>query len=970
MKVAATVGSILKKTGQDNREEASAISGLVAPVRTGTYSFTTAWKSKKLFDKKRSPHLDGIAWKWHVDLVQSKSGDPSTSKVKSRWTSKTFKSTSSKKESASINLNNFATGSVVKTVEDLYPSTSWCVVGIGVTVWGFSNNKKTKLGDLAKPANAYRKIEPPKAPSITTIEQTESNGDLSCTIAADANAGSGYRPRTRTQWTRTIINTLRSTTGKDVKSGKFSGNSLGISYDAYDRQALEYTHHIWMEVTAYCEGIGGKSSSTPQSRYVSWPNEPAIVASKIVCPERGVVGKVTVPITLNKTTEHPTTGVRMEKLVSVPYSKASEIPADAGWENCGVQDDGKCSALTVPTGEVIPAEGAHTWVRLKSWNDIENLFKRYSKAVELVGLYKDSPTAEDDQCEIVEVTSAADGNGAVVVVGFANDGNTGTEVTWSENKEAWSSTDQPDSFQVTWNDDVRKSNDWAKTTTLQVRGLKEGVEYHFKARRYLDGDAGLTHSKWSAPKTVTPALAPSGVVLSIPASVRRGSGCEARWVYLGGTQRSWRLLSNGVVAASGDDQGGSCSITADVLEKLADANGSVPLSVEVTTAGGHAESDVRTISLRNAPTLTLENATLTAQPLGLSATCSDGNAAVGITIRAQGCSATAPGQSDQVDGDVVWSDIIVPAWEAIEENEEVVGYSTTIQAPTGLDFRNKALYTVTASATDPDTELSSEEATCEVAIDWARTAPTPRAEITPFDTTDEGGVRTIGCEILLLESEEEEDTADPGDRFDIWRVTPDGLYLVCEDAAYDDVVEDNWAAYSAEGNELAYRVVVITPDGDCEWFDFPYELSVGVLRIDFNDTYVELPFNMSFSDSWTKDFETRRKLDGSIDGYWNTGASRSGGFRSEIVRIDDAETASRVRKLGRYAGACLVRSPDGCCYMANVEVSELSWAFTDVLMAVSLDATEIAMTEEYGASVRVEPEDVPDEEEEEPLEGE
>lgn len=919
------------------------VSALAAPVRAGATTYTAKWtQNSNAWSSSNNARFTWLSCQWYINVATI------DGKKKDKWTTKEYWSSTSSVTESTINLNNIElSNGKKKTLADLYPNTKWRVVSITAGVWGW-NGYGYGPGVLAT-----RNIYAPKAPTISALKQGESTGDVSCTISADPNADKGYQPITHTRYKRTVIDTrLPKASMTKVTDSKFTGASTTLTNDVSDRQHLSYTQYVFIKVEAWSYGIGGVSKSSSKQLYVSWPNQPVISTKSVTCPARSAVGKVTVPINLQATSAHPVTGVRLQKLVGVSYTAASQIPANAGWEDCGVEDDSSCTALSVASQDVVPAEGLHSWVRVKSWNQIEGLFMRYSDPLRLAKLYKASPTAEDDDCEIVSVESAPNGNGVIMVVGFKNDNNTGCEITWSDDPDAWESTSQPKSFTFAWKDSSSKSASWDNTATIRVQELTEGTEYFFKARRYLDGESGTTYSPWSAPKSVVPALIPSDVVLSVPSSLGRGNGCEASWAYVGGTQNSWRILSNERVVTSGTDQLGGCSISADTLERFIDEDGKVPLSVEITTAGGQASSEVATIVIADRPVLAIDDILCTEQPLNIEVLCSEETSSIALTVRAQGCSSAGPGQNDQVNGDVVWSEVVLPEWSAVDDNDPSAGYLATVVAPAGLDLRNGARYTVIANATSLDSGLVSEEATCEIVIEWSRTAPLPEAEIVPHNEVNDGA-RSIHCDVVIHEPENGVST----DLCDIWRITPDGEYLVCSGVAYGSIVEDPWAPYSADGSEISYRVVVRTVDGDLAWLDYPYELSAGELRIDFDGTYVELPFDLKVSDSWEKDFESRRKLDGSLDGYWNVGSTHRASFNSDLIRIDDSETAAQVKALGRYAGPCLLRSPDGRCYMAHVDVTDLSWAFTDVLMAVALDTVEVTLTSEYMATIRETPEE-------------
>lgn len=266
--------------------------------------------------------------------------------------------------------------------------------------------------------------------------------------------------------------------------------------------------------------------------------------------------------------------------------------------------------------------------------------------------------------------------------------------------------------------------------------------------------------------------------------------------------------------------------------------------------------------------------------------------------------------------------------------------------PTVLNLIDGGEYEVAVRAIDPDTGLASEEVTETFAVAWAHQAPAPaEPTITPYDVTDDAGVRMRGCSIQLAEP----DGAADSDVYDLYRVTPDGPYLIAEGVAMDSLVDDPYAPYG--GTEKGYRVATRTSDGDVDWSDFQYEMPGKDIRIDFGSEYVELPYNVSISDGYQKDFEVRRKMSGDMDGYWNDGVERHGGFSSDLIRIQEEEKAKTVRHLARHVGPCFVRTPDGCAYAADVEVSSIGGARLSAALAVSIDATEVGLTRDFWATV-------------------
>lgn len=106
--------------------------------------------------------------------------------------------------------------------------------------------------------------------------------------------------------------------------------------------------------------------------------------------------------------------------------------------------------------------------------------------------------AENDSCGIVSCKPGKDGTTATVIVGFTEDSdNTGTELTWSADENAWWSNVQPDTLTATWVDSPRQSSDWQKTATIYLRGLEPSTTYYIRARRYLESGGTTTYTPMS-----------------------------------------------------------------------------------------------------------------------------------------------------------------------------------------------------------------------------------------------------------------------------------------------------------------------------------------------------------------------------------------------------------------------------------------------------------------------------------------
>lgn len=744
-----------------------------------------------------------------------------------------------------------------------------------------------------------------------------------------------------------------------------------MKVDVYDRMHIGYDQYVRVRVRTRSRGYRGDSAYAEETIVVSYPNA-ATVEDPVVDTVDGAIlqtGKVTIPIETNTDVEHhPTTGVRLQILRSTTATTAAQAVAmGEDWEDTDVVDDGECSALAMTVAELMPLRGTHTWVRVKSWNLYEDIHYRYSAPREVYQLYID-PASASDTLEIVSLVSGDDGTSLVADLRWTSgeEPDTGTELSWSSDIHAWESTREPETYEFTRNDGPVTIGgvEYAGTARVYIQGLEQGTLYYVKGRRYLDQeDRDRTYGGYAGPLSAIPVSSPTSVVLSAPAALPRGNDLAVSWTYDSTAQQTtWQLLwgveytedvSTGMRTYTltdaplevGEDATGACVIKWDRLaSKLGDAD-EIGLAVRMGTGGSLVTSDTVTVRIVEPPTISVDvPATLEAQPLTVSLSCNV-PASVALVLRAQGDGNTGDGlvHADQTGGDAVWQLYATPDW-----TEGSGTYTTSIEAPASLELLDNGTYALSVRPTDPDTGLVGDTAVATVEVVWEHQAPPMEADeeptpivVTPSDATDEDGVRTRSCEIALAPP----DGALGTETYNVYRVTPDGPYLIAEGLGLSDTVTDLYAPYG--GSEMAYRVAVVTADGDVDWMDYDYELPGRDLRIDFADEYVELPWNLSISDTYTKDFEARQKIDGSVDGYWNEAVTRTAGFQTDLIRIYEQDKAAAVRRLGNHSGPCFVRTPDGCAYQANVQVSNLGGARKDAALAVSLDVTEVRATSDF-----------------------
>lgn len=834
-----------------------------------------------------------------------------------------------------------------------------------VIVYVHTRNPKGAFSGKPAWASTSRVLQAPRKPTVTDLVQDESTGLVSCTVTRGDRSGLTEAIDVVSKlnvynYTFNSARNVRELTNVHSSSVVFPESGT-VSYDVTNRMQLEYDDYVRVVVDSYNRGVKGDSGTVTKELYVSWPNKPTVTSVSFSSIAQD--GKITASFRTNENAQHPVTGVRLQKVVNVDYESPSDIPGDE-WANVEVTDNGTCTALTIPVSEVMPQTGKYSWIRVKQWNQWESIFSRFSDPIRLTELERELPTAADDSIIILgNPLSGDDGNSAIVRVAWDRNGTddaTGTEITWSDNPNSWRSTEQPSQHRFTWSDGP--TDQYRQSATVHVMGLEEGTKYWFRARRYfVDADGNETYGAYYPDEgeiTCVPTTSPSSVVLSVPNYVARGRSLDVTWAYdSDSTQTAWELVTgtpsgsgvtNEKVFERGDDALGSYTIDANRLASLVGDSSSVRIAVRVSTGGDMVQSAFVDVEIADAPEFSVNVSDVTEQPVTIGMTCSSPSASVVMVVTAEGSAGDGPtGYQYQASGDTVWSDAFVPEWAASGGS-----YTATVSLPNGSRFMDFAGYVVTAKAVDVRTGLESQVATDRFEVQWSRKAPQlgDGTTVTPHDVTEDGIRRRYAVLDLVAPS-----GASESDVCDVYRVTPDGETLIARGIATSATVTDEWAPFG--GSDMAYRVAIRTQDGDVSWRDYPYELGGSdvfkrELRIDFGDDYIELDNGVGLSDAYKKDFESRRHLDGSEQGYWSSGTTRSGSATSVIVRVYDEAMDRALRKLARYNGPVMVRTSDGLAYEANVDVSGLGIAKRTAGQTVSLDITEVDATQ-YMATVEV-----------------
>ncbi|MBQ9021561.1 MAG: hypothetical protein IJ113_06065 [Eggerthellaceae bacterium] len=909
---------------------------LGAPVRSGNGSkvFTCEWKTPdSLKSDKSGDRIQGFYVNWII-------GIPGTD------AKECMKSGNSGLTKDSVNLNNFVygekkdarTGVVTKltyTRADFYPV-----------------NKKRKLSYLicdvqpynqkGKGAEKARKqytFSVPKAPGLSAPTIDKNTGRISCVCNSDA--GHDSKERYDTVYSIHIENTYTKKKWYHRKAETTSSTQFTMTYDPPDYQAIGYADYIKVTFTAYNRGYAGDSKTVEKVFYCAFPAQATIKSTEV--SSRSSDGKCTVKISLpaSKNKEHPVSSVRLDYLANVEYSSADRIPGDVEFRESNIVDNAGCTALTIPTNVLIPDPGRYSYVRVRTLGTSPEILFRDSKAFRVKGLETPAETAADDEIIISSATRGDDGTSAKVLLAWGKGGQDdaeSTELSWADSEDAWTSTEAPNTYDFEWSDTTSQVSGYSSSALVTIKKLDEDKTVYVRARRYNE-DAANPWGPYTNIVPIKPFVLPTSVTASAPAFIPIGESLPVSWIVGGtATQKSWKLLtSTGVTVATGDNSLNAYYIPSNRIAGLVQ-NSEITLHVEVSAGGDWIASNDVTTSIIEPPTCEISmQDTLAAQPLSFNVS-SNTEASLIVIVTSDGNDWQLPtGMYHQPAGDTVWSSLI----EDVVWVEDEGVYHTTITAPTGLELMDTGRYSVSVTALDNTSGLKSDTAVASFAIHWEHQAVSPEdyVEIEGNDYTDEDGIHHQNATITLTNPV----NSGENDVYDIYRMTGDGAVLVGSNYPLDYEIVDEFAPFG--DGSLKYRISLRTPDGDIEYCDFDYTLTGKAMRFDWNGGVLELPYDISVADSYEKDADTHKHLDGTVTAGWNQGVIRKASLSSDVIRLENKDTVAAARALGRYAGIVFVRTPDGSAYAANVEVTDMSTE--GIIQAVAISAEEVDLTDQF-----------------------
>lgn len=547
------------------------------------------------------------------------------------------------------------------------------------------------------------------------------------------------------------------------------------------------------------------------------------------------------------------------------------------------------------------------------------------------------------------------------------------EISWSTNEYAWESTEEPSTYIV----------DSVHAAQWRVSGLEPGNIYYFRIRLLQVTDETTVYGDYSETKEVNLTTSPEAPVLSLSAAVlTEGEELTASWGYVttDGTEQatadiceysiSYDLTEDSSIVQGktyyelDDDDypvfvpvGSPVAADLDEYYERTETYGEVvgqaqtaqhaAINTEGWTAGEthylcvRATSESGAVSPWSDPvpvyvaepiSISISATNLVTEAIGDRSVLSLKEMPLTATITGAGAGGTTTLIVERLhDYHMLRPDDSVKdgfEGETICFHRQLGEDEISIAQPQYGVFDDGASYRLIAMVEDGYGQSATDE--LEFEVHWTDQAIEPTATV-----ETEGDVAVIKAIAGT--------NTPAGSKCDIYRLSYDKPQLIVQNG---DFGTDYVDPYPALGENAGYRCVCITENGDYitagnkpAWVDVPVMIDEQGIVVDFNGKRVVLPYDISLSNRWTKDFKLTQYLGGSQRGDWNPAVKRTGTFNVSLWADD--EEAELMRDLAVWTGICHVRTPEGSAFTADVQVSESKSMQKWNVVSFTLTITEV-----------------------------
>lgn len=504
---------------------------------------------------------------------------------------------------------------------------------------------------------------------------------------------------------------------------------------------------------------------------------------------------------------------------------------------------------------------------------------------------------------------------------------TGATISWSKNKDAWESTEAPNTFNV--------------STIHNSRWLITNVDvgkWYVRVRLNTGLGDNITPGAWSELAEIDLSEAPVTPVLTISNSIVSKYGkINASWSYgsKDGTGQAYGEICEATISSGGIEYGDIIATVHTVQSVEFDVpstwiEGSTHyLCCRVTSSSGRTcdgWSSPVAISIEEP----LEVSSMTTSLVQLQLQDEEGYKynvqaldSLPLTVNVKGAGEGRTTVAIEREEDY---HLARPDWDEHEgfKGETIALISQQGDTPIVIEFDDLigslddgGKYKIIATIEDEYGQKATKSESFEV--HWEHQAIVPKVSV---EVEQENMIAKIT--VTLPEG------AAETDKVDIYRLSRDEPELIIEDSNFGTTYVDPYPAF---GENCGHRVVLKTAEGDYitkyntpAWLDLD-DLDGDIINeesvvINFGTQSVKLPYNITLSNSWAKDFERTSYLGGAVVGDWNPAVTRDTEIGTAVIVSSNLSDINLLRRLANYTDVCHVRTPEGSSYAADVQLSE------------------------------------------------
>lgn len=507
-------------------------------------------------------------------------------------------------------------------------------------------------------------------------------------------------------------------------------------------------------------------------------------------------------------------------------------------------------------------------------------------------------------------------------------------IAWSDHEDAWQSTSEPQSYEVT---DIN-ANTWF------INGIETGKTWYFRVRLKDDSGDVVVFSPWSDTISLDLTAAPLVPVLTLSNSIIAEDGAvTGYWAYTtgDGTGQAYAEICEATISGSGITYGeviGQTKTAQHITIYASDAGWNVGethyLAVRVMSASGHMSDEWSApvpVMIANpiyatltASSLTEESGSYYLEELPITATIEGAGAGGTTTLIIERADDYAIDRPNGIQRQGFQGETIV-IFSQLGETEITINQDMLI----GL-LDDGASYNLIGIVQDGLGQ--SDQMIIPFEVRWSNQAVMPEGDAYIYEGV--GVVAPVAPQ-----------GASAGATCDIYRLSADLPELIVQGASFGERYVDPYPSI----NEGGYRIVYISEEGDyitaenmLAWIDIPCFLEQNEGIIDFNGEQIPLFYDASQENDWEKDFKETKYLGGSIQGDWSAGVRRKTSFDVSYVTWNDESQIQTMKRLAEYTGICHLRTRDGSSFDCDIQVSESRDYGSDYVRAeFSLSITKV-----------------------------